>query len=231
MSGSRGAVLFDIDGTLVDSNYLHVAAWMRAFDEVGHPVDGVRIHRAIGMGSPQLLSALLGDELAERLGDPVKEAHSVRYRATFDLLRPFDGACELVRAVSRRAAAVLATSASPEELEQLRRTLDLDDALTAVTSADDVAAAKPEPDLVEVALERIGVSAERAIFVGDTIWDVKASRRAGVGCVGLCSGGISATELREAGAIAVYADASSLLAGLEQSPLADVFSGEPRPET
>ncbi|GAC1603606.1 MAG: hypothetical protein NVS3B21_32290 [Acidimicrobiales bacterium] len=121
--------------------------------------------------------------------------------------------------MSRCGAAVLATSASREELEQLRRTLDLDDVLSAVTSAPDVSAAKPEPELVEVALGRVGVTAERAIFVGDTVWDVEASQRAGVGCIG----GISATELREAGAIAVYADAAALLAEWEQSPLADVL--------
>ncbi|GAC1588738.1 MAG: HAD family hydrolase [Acidimicrobiales bacterium] len=219
----RGAVLFDIDGTLVDSNYLHVAAWTRAFQEVGHPVDGARIHRAIGMGAPQLLGSLLGDEIAESVGDRAKDAHASHYRATFDLLRPFDGACELVRAVSQRGASVLATSASPDELEQLRHTLGLDDVLAAITSADDVAAAKPEPDLVAVALERVGVPAERAMFVGDTIWDVKASRQAGVRCVGLCTGGISAAELEEAGAVAVYADAASLFARWERSPLADVL--------
>ena len=222
MSRLRSAVLFDIDGTLVDSNYLHVAAWVRAFQEVGHPVDGARIHRAIGMGSPQLLRALLGDALARDVGDRAKEAHSSHYRSTFGLLRPFEGARELVRTVSRQYAAVLATSASPEELEQLRRTLDLDDVLAAVTSADDVAAAKPEPDLVVVALERIGVDAEHAIFVGDTVWDIEASRHAGVRCIGLCSGGISTSELEGAGAIAVYADPSSLLAEWARSPLAHI---------
>ena len=215
-----GAVLFDIDGSLVDSNFLHVHAWALAFADAGHPVDAWRIHRSIGMGSPQLLAGLLGDD-ADRLGEVVTTGHTERYAEMTDRLRAFDGARELVRAVADRGAVtVLATSAAPEELERLRAVLDLEDVLDAVTAAEDVEEAKPEPELVEVALRKAGVSPGRAVFVGDAVWDVVASARAGVPCVGLLTGGTSAAELTDAGAVAVYDDAAHLLRELDSSPLA-----------
>lgn len=219
-----GAVLFDIDGTLVDSNYLHVHAWTRAFadlgDELTRPVDAWRIHRGIGMGSSLLLADLLGDD-ADRLADRAKDGHAHHYRALADLQRPFDGARDLVRAVAERGArAVLATSAAPAELEELLKVLDLDDVLTGVTSDKDVNEAKPEPDLVHAALDIAGVPPERAVLVGDTGWDVEAAARAGVPCVAVLTGGVSEAELREAGAAAVYRDVAALIADLDQSPLA-----------
>jgi HAD superfamily hydrolase (TIGR01509 family) len=219
------AVLFDVDGTLVDSNYLHVFAWSQAFTAVGRPVDAVAIHRSVGMGSSQLLDRLLGPEDARRLGDRAKAEHTERYRQTYSLLRPFDGAVDLVRAVAKRSAVVLATSAQPEELEQLRRVLDVDDAVLAITSAADVDQAKPEPDLVAAALHQAGVPAERAIFVGDTVWDVQAAARAGLACVTVLTGGIGRAELHDAGAAAIYRSPAELLGTLDDSPLAPLFPG------
>jgi HAD superfamily hydrolase (TIGR01509 family) len=219
-----GAVLFDIDGTLVDSNYLHVNAWMHALRAVGHPRDAWRVHRGQGMGSSELLATLLGDA-AEQVGPQAKQQHSQHYQQTSELLRVFDGARELVVAVAQRGVkVVLATSAAPDELELLRSILDLEDAVAEITAADDVEAAKPAPDLVDVALQRAGVTADRAVFVGDTVWDVQACGKAGVACVGVLSGGISATELTEAGAVAVYDDCQVLLRDLDASPLAAVWS-------
>jgi HAD superfamily hydrolase (TIGR01509 family) len=221
---SPGAVLFDIDGTLVDSSYLHVNAWMHAFREVGHPVDAWRIHRGQGMGSSELVATLLG-EAAEQVGSQAKAHHSEHYRQASDQLRAFDGARELVAAAAQRGATVvLATSAAPEELERLRSVLDIDDAVAKITAAEDVDAAKPAPDLVHVALQRAGVGPERAVYVGDTVWDVKACGKAGVACVGVLSGGISAAELTEAGAVAVYEDCRALLRELDASPLASLWS-------
>jgi HAD superfamily hydrolase (TIGR01509 family) len=212
------AVLLDIDGTLVDSNFLHVHAWTLAFAEAGHPVDAWRIHRRIGMGSGRLLDELLGDD-ADRLADDVKERHAVRYAELADQLRPFAGARDLLRTLADRGLrVVLSTSAAPEEVEKLRAVLDVDDVVQ-VTGAEDVEEAKPEPDLVQAALELAGVPAERAVFVGDSVWDVEAAGRAGVVCVGVLSGGTSEAELRDAGAATVVEDAAALLRGLDATPL------------
>jgi HAD superfamily hydrolase (TIGR01509 family) len=217
-------VLFDIDGTLVDSNYLHVSAWLRALQAVGHPVDAWRIHRGQGMGSSELLDTLLG-EAAEQVGSRAKQHHSELYKQSSELLRVFDGARELVAAVAQRGAkVVLATSAAPDELEVLRSILDIEDAVAEITAAEDVEAAKPAPDPVHVALQQAGMTADRAVFVGDTVWDARACGKAGVACVGVLTGGVSAAELTEAGAVAVYEDCRALLGDLDASPLAAVWS-------
>lgn len=213
------AVLFDIDGTLVDSNYLHIDAWDRAFVEAGHPVDVWRIHRAIGMDSGKLLERLLGED-AEAVGDTVKQAHARNYSETTDRLRAFASARELLSELSRRGhRVVLATSAPQEELDALLAVLDVPDAVDAVTSGEDVEAAKPEPDLVNVAVERAQVTPERALLVGDSVWDIYSASRAGVRSVGVRSGGYSSEELLAAGAVAVYDDVADLLAHLEESPI------------
>jgi HAD superfamily hydrolase (TIGR01549 family) len=219
MTGSVKAVLFDIDGTLVDSNYLHIDAWDRAFAEVGHPVNTWRIHRAIGMDSSKLLETLLEDD-AEALADRAKEAHTRHYEATGDRLRSFGRSQDLLRTLAERGyEVVLATSAPASELEMLRRTLDVEDAIAKITSAEDVTTAKPAPDIVQVALQKAGVAPDEAIFVGDTVWDVEAAAQAGVATIGFRSGGVSEGELRDAGAVAVYDDAAHLLAELDSSPL------------
>ena len=219
-----GAVLFDIDGTLVDSSYVHISAWLHAFRVVGYPVDAWRIHRGQGMGSSELLAALLG-EVSEEVSSQAKQHHSEHYRQGCELLRAFDGARDLVAEVAQRGATVvLATSAAPDELELLRSVLGIDDAVAQITAAQDVEAAKPEPDLIDVALRQAGVSADRAVYVGDTVWDVKACGKAGVACVGVLSGGVSAAELIQAGAVAVYEDCQALLRELDTSPLAAVWS-------
>lgn len=211
--------LFDIDGTLVDSNYLHVDAWERAFAEVGSPVDSWRIHRAIGMDSAELLRDLVGQQ-ADTVGERAKERHSVLYRELAGRLRPFRAARELLAELARRGlTVVLATSAPQDELETLRAVLQVDPHLAATTSADDVGTAKPAPDIIEVALRKVTASAAEAIMIGDSIWDVKAAARAQVPCIGVLSGGVSAAELRDAGAVAVYADVAELLENLDDSPL------------
>jgi HAD superfamily hydrolase (TIGR01549 family) len=216
------AVLFDIDGTLVDSNYLHVEAWGRALVAAGHPVAAWRVHRAIGMGSAELLAALVGDD-AERIADEAKRLHGAYLAETTSLLRPFERARELLRTVAAWGTqVVLATSASPTELERLLRALDSEESLSVVTAAGDVEAAKPNPDLIHTALEKAGVSAADVVMLGDAVWDVEAAARAGVPCVAVRSGGTGAEELKAAGAVAVYDDVADLMAHLEESPLADL---------
>lgn len=214
-----GAVLLDVDGTLVDSNYQHVDAWSRAFREVGFPVDSWRVHRAIGMGSAELLRELAGGE-AERIGDEVKERHSKHFASTLDQLRRFEGVHDLIEKLNERGVrVVLATSADPNELEHLLEVLELGDRVHAITSAQDVDRAKPNPDLVDAALAASGVGAEKAVFVGDTVWDVKAADAAGVPCVAVRTGGIGPQELSEAGAQEVYDDVVALVDNLESSLL------------
>jgi HAD superfamily hydrolase (TIGR01549 family) len=221
-------VLFDIDGTLVDSNYLHIDTWDRALTAVGHPVDVWRIHRAIGMDSGKLLERLLGEK-ADSLGESAKEQHSALYMASADRLRAIGGANELVAELAKRGhQIVLATSAPEEELKMLLNVLDVDSSLTAVTSAEDVGTAKPDPDIIQSALDKVSVSADDAVMVGDSVWDIEAANRAGVVSVGLLSGGFGAEELRSAGAAAVYDSVADLLRQLDGSPLtATPGTGEP----
>jgi HAD superfamily hydrolase (TIGR01509 family) len=213
------AVLFDIDGTLVDSNYLHVDAWARALEDVGHPVPVWRIHRAIGMDSAKLMEILLEDDL-DRLGDEAKERHSTHYRRDAERLRSFDQAQDLLRALAGRGMkVVLATSAPEEEFELLRKVLEVDDAIAEFTTSEDVSTAKPAPDVVQMALKKAGVDPEQALMIGDAAWDMQAAAKAGVAAVGVRTGGIGPGELRDAGAIAVYDDVAQLLAELDESPL------------
>lgn len=208
------AVLFDIDGTLVDSNYLHVEAWQHAFAELDAPADAWRVHRAIGLDSAKLLRSLVGerdDEWYER----AKELHAEYYTDLSPRLRPLPGARDLLRELAdQEFRVVLATSAPEEEFALLRRTLDADRWIHAHTSADDVDTAKPDPEVVTVALERAGAEPGQAVFVGDSTWDMIAAGRAGVRAYGVRSGGISDLELGAAGAVAVYDDPAELLANL-----------------
>ncbi|MCU1472912.1 HAD family hydrolase [Amnibacterium sp.] len=213
------AVLFDIDGTLVDSNYLHVDAWARALEEVGHPVPAWRIHRAIGMDSAKLMEILLGDDL-ERLGDEAKERHSTHYRRDAERLRSFDRAQELLRELAGRGMkVVLATSAPQEEFEVLQKVLQVDDAIAEYTTSEDVSTAKPAPDVVQMALKKAGVGPDQALMVGDAAWDMQAAKKAGVASIGVRTGGIGPGELEDAGAVAVYDDVAQLLSELDASPL------------
>lgn len=220
MSGSgHAAVLFDVDGTLVDSNYLHVDAWVRAFVAVGRPVDAWRIHAAIGMDSDRLLERLLGAE-AESLGEEANENHKANYAETAHLLRPLPGARELITVLAEHGVAiVLATSAPDDELALLRSVLDIDDLITATTNADDVDTAKPEPELVHIAIHRSGCPPDQVVFVGDSVWDMQAAARAGIGRIGVLSGGIGERDLRDAGAEEIFDDPAELLARLRNSRL------------
>jgi HAD superfamily hydrolase (TIGR01509 family) len=213
MSESVTAVLFDVDGTLIDSNYLHAVTWWEAFCQAGYQVAMADIHRAIGMGSDQLLDQLLpGDR--DRDGDgTLRDAHSALYGTYWTRLRPLRGAADLLRACkSRGLMVVLASSADEREFGAMRAALDAEDAIDAATNSGDVERSKPAPDLVQVALDRAGVPPGQAVFVGDTVWDVRACAKAGVRCVCFRTGGIGPDELREAGAAEVYDGPADLLA-------------------
>jgi HAD superfamily hydrolase (TIGR01509 family) len=216
------AVLFDIDGTLVDSVYLHVSAWLRAFDAEDIPVEGWRIHRCIGMDGTTLMRTLAG-EVSQDVLDSLKARHSEFYRETAGLLTPLPGARDLLRRVAELGLqVVLATSAPEDELRLLREVLDCDEVVAAVTSSEDVDTAKPKPDIVQVALQRAGVTADDAVFLGDAVWDCEAAGRAGVRSLAVLSGGVSRGELREAGAKDVFENPEELLAKLESTVVGEL---------
>ncbi|MFJ3806348.1 HAD family hydrolase [Streptomyces sp. NPDC090073] len=215
------AALFDVDGTLVDTNHLHVVTWWEAFRQAGHDVPMHAIHRAVGLGSTDLVAHLLGDDRDTEQDAELSAAHKALYGQYFDRLPALPKAGELLRRLHQDGwTIVLATSASGAELGALRRAIDADDAIADTASADDVTEGKPAPEPVEHALELAGVPASRAVFVGDTVWDMQAGSKAGVRCLGLLCGGIPRADLEEAGAEAVYADPADLLRRLAETALA-----------
>jgi HAD superfamily hydrolase (TIGR01509 family) len=220
MIETPAAVLFDVDGTLVDSNYLHAVCWWEAFTQAGHNVPMAPIHRAIGMGSDQMLDALLPAG-RDRDGDAdMRAAHGALYATYWSRQRPLPGAADLLRACKERGlTVVLASSADAREFAALRAALDADDAIDEATSSADVERSKPAPDLVRVALDKAEVPPDAAVFVGDTVWDVRACGKAGVSCIGLLSGGIGRAELLDAGAAEVYDGPAELLGALPRSLL------------
>lgn len=214
-------MLFDVDGTLVDTTYIHAALWAEALRQHGQVVPASEIHHAIGMSSDKLLEHCVGNADVDR--EAVTEAHLILYREWWGRLSPLRGAVELVRRCHERGLeVVLASSANEEELNVLRSVLDADDAIDAVTSSGDAEAGKPAPDILEVALERSGLTPERVVFVGDAVWDGHAAQRAGVRFIGLTCGGTPESELRDAGAIEVWTDPADLLDNIDKSALGEL---------
>jgi len=221
-SGAAGAAVFDVDGTLVDSCYLHTLAWWEALRRYGHTVPMARIQRCIGMGAGALLDRLLGDDRDPSETGLLKDAHQALVSRFWPSLTALPGAAAVLRACAERGwQVVVASSASQQELEVLLKVIDADDAISAVTSADDVDEAKPAADVVEVALRKVDVDPMRSVMIGDTVWDVEAAGGAGVRCVSVLTGGFSRAELFEAGAVAVYRDAADLLSHMDVSVLSD----------
>lgn len=216
MANLHPGILFDLDGTLVDTNYLHTLAWSRALRDAGEWAPMNAIHRLVGMGGDQLVPELLGHSC-----DAAKERRPVRYREIMDDARALPGAAGLLRRCRDAGLRVVLASSSPaDELEALRRLIGADDAMDASTTADDVERSKPAPEIFVTAMRAGGIDPGRALAVGDSVWDVKAARAAGVACVGVETGGFSNHELTEAGALHVYRSVEELLQQFQTSPLA-----------
>ncbi len=210
-------VLFDVDGTLLDTNYLHVLAWTQACRDTGHPDVGMwTLHRAIGIGSEELVQRVLGHPDQDTV-----DAHSRRYEALRDQVTAFPRAAELLAACAARGLrVVLATSGKQDDLDWMVPAIGAaEGVLAGATTSADVDAAKPRPDLLQVAVRDHGLDPERTVVVGDTVWDVQAAERAGLPCVALRCGGISAAELTGAGAAEVHDDPAALLDALDRSRL------------
>jgi len=213
-------VLFDVDGTLVDSNDAHASAWVRAFAEHGVTVDPISVRRSIGMGGDKLMPAVSNLEQDSPLGKQIAERRGAIFKAEFlPKLEAFPGARDLVAAIKQRGyTAVAASSAAKEELAPLLKIAGADWLMDAETSSDDAEQSKPAPDIIHAALQRAKAAPPEAIMIGDTPYDVAAARSAGVRIIAFRSGGWLAPDL--AGAIEIYDGAWDLLARFDRSLLA-----------
>ena len=216
MPGTRRhlrGILFDVDGTLVDTSYQHTIAWSQAFRDAGLRVPMRDIHRAIGMGADTLLPHLIGHEDAD-----IRIGHDHYYAPYLEQVQPFEGAAELLRACSRLGLTVaLVTSARSSQLERVRKALQADDAIDHATTGDDVQTSKPAPDLTNTALRRAALLPEDTVMVGDTKWDIESAAKAGLPCIAVMTGGWAADELRLAGAAEVWDSPAQLLHSLHDS--------------
>lgn len=212
------AAILDVDGTLVDTNYHHAIAWYRAFRRQSIVLPVWRIHRHMGMGGDQVVAALAGDGVEERLGDDIRDAEKELYFELIEEVEPFEGARGLIELLkSRGHTVVLASSAKSEEIDHYLDLLDARDLADGWTTSADVEATKPHPDLVVAAVEKAGGG--EAVMVGDTPWDCESARRAGVETIAVRTGGFSQQELSDAGAIAVYESIAELSERLDETPL------------
>ena len=214
---SRPGVIVDVDGTMLDTNYLHVLAWLRAFRAHGHAdVEAVRIHEAIGISSSELVEYVLGSP-----DEAVAKAHSTEYEAFQDDVKAFPRAADLLRECDARGlAVVLATSGDKGDLDWMLPAIGIEESvLASAATSGDVEDAKPAPDLMHASMEAADLDPERTVALGDTVWDVQAATKAGIPCVAVLSGGVPEAVLREAGAIEVWADVADLLAHLDDSRL------------
>jgi HAD superfamily hydrolase (TIGR01549 family) len=207
-------VVLDIDGTLVDSNYHHTLAWWHAFRQLGHEVPAWRIHRAIGMGGDRLVAEVAGRDVEREAGDAVRTAWEREYDRMVEEVPAFDGAPALLAALRARGFRVaLASSGIPRHTAHAVEVLHADEHSDTWTTSEDSESSKPDPELLEVALER--VHGTHAVVVGDSIWDVEAARGAGLPALCLLSGGSGRAELLDAGAAEVCSDPRELTTRLD----------------
>jgi HAD superfamily hydrolase (TIGR01509 family) len=203
-------VVLDIDGTLMDTNYLHIEAWARAFEEVGHRVPRSELHKQIGKGSSLLIQEFVEDE--EKI-EKIEELHTEFYGELQEHGHPLPGAKELISSLLERGYEVwFVTSAKDEELEHHMEELEAEGKITGVVNSSAVENSKPAPDIFELTLERAGASPDETVAVGDAIWDIESASAAGIRTVAVLTGGaFSRQELEEVGAVEVYENCAALL--------------------
>jgi HAD superfamily hydrolase (TIGR01509 family) len=216
----RKVAILDVDGTLVDTNYHHAIAWFRAFRRHFLTLQVWRIHRHIGMGGDQLVAALAGDEVEDRLGDSIREAEGELYKQLIGEVQAMEGSRELIEDLKEAGnAVVLASSAKDWEVDHYLELLDAKEIVDDWTTSDDVEQTKPQPDLVHAALDKVNGKPDDALLIGDTVWDVEAAHRAGVETLAVRTGGFSEQELSEAGARQVFTSVEELRRSLVETPL------------
>jgi HAD superfamily hydrolase (TIGR01509 family) len=216
------AVIFDIDGTLVDSVDLHARSWKEIFAAYGKQVPFEEVRQQIGKGSDQLMPVFFSSEEIRRFGEEMEEARGRLFRSRYlPLVRPFPKTRELFQRLRDDGVRIaLASSAAREDLDEYTRLAKVHDLVDEQITADDVSRSKPHPDVFERALEALGrPDPAHVTIVGDTPYDVQAGRKAGLDTVAVLCGGFSEDELRGAGAVAIYRDVEDLLAHYEESPL------------
>jgi HAD superfamily hydrolase (TIGR01509 family) len=213
------ALLLDLDGTLVDNVYQHVLSWREAFEDAGIHLAVWRIHRQIGMSGGLFVHALIretGRDVTPEEAKHIQELHAAAYKRLVHQVRPLPGARELLEHLSKmKVPHAIATSGHIESAQHTLKILELDPDLP-IISRDQVAHAKPDPDLFLAAAEKLGHPITQCIVVGDSVWDLLAARRAWAIGVGLLSGGYGQDELISAGAYRVYQDPADLLNHLDE---------------
>lgn len=213
-------MLFDVDGTLVDSCYLHTLAWWQAFRQVGYDVPMARIHRSVGMGGDKILASLLPAGRDTSADKEIMTSQAALFSTFWPALRPLDGARDLLAQCHASGLAVaLASSAEERALEVLRSAIGADDSIDAATSSSDAQESKPAPDILVAALKAVDVPASDAVYVGDAVWDIYAAGKLGIPAIGLTCGGTSEAELRDAGAVEIYDSPRALLENLQDSAI------------
>jgi HAD superfamily hydrolase (TIGR01549 family) len=216
--------IFDIDGTLVDTNYQHALAWYRAFRQHGVVIPIWQIHRAIGIGSDRVVEMLAGEQVERELGETLRAAEGPLYQEMIDEVEPMKGAHELLHDLKRAGhAVILASSAEEKEAERYIKLLDATEFVDGYTTSADVKQSKPEPDIVHAAIEKAGGGA--AVMIGDSTWDCKAATRADLPSIGVLTGGFSEQELTEAGATIVFDSVEHLREHLKTTNLQETVSG------
>ncbi|HUR34611.1 MAG TPA: HAD family hydrolase [Vicinamibacterales bacterium] len=213
------AVLFDVDGTLVDSNDAHARAWVEAFADSGIIVDFTRVRRCIGMGGDKLMPEVSGVNEESEKGTAIAKRRAEIFADRFlPALRPFPDAGRLVADLKDQGYTVVAaSSAKRDELQPLLEIAGADALMDASTSSDDAESSKPDPDIIHAALKRAGATAAEAVMIGDTPYDVEAARRAGLAVIAFRCGGWRDEDLT--GAVAIYDGPWDLLRRLAESPL------------
>jgi phosphoglycolate phosphatase-like HAD superfamily hydrolase len=216
------AVIFDLDGTLVDTNEAHVEAWHNAFRDVGYHVPRSRILPEIGKGGDKLVPSIVGEEGEERDGEALRAAHGRHFLAMAKdtIFRVFPGTEDLLRELRRSSiATAVATSSTKPHLKATLASsgLDLDRLVVHIVTGSDAPESKPAPDLIQAALAKLGSDPRRSVMVGDTCYDGDACARVNVAFLGLLCGGRPPEDLSKAGALALYADPADLLAHLPEA--------------
>ena len=210
-------MIFDVDGTLVDSVDFHAEAWQRAFSAFGFDFDIIKVRSQIGKGGDQLLPVFLQGDALERHGRRIEAYRQDLFeREYFHRVRGFPRVSELFRfLIDAGKTIALGSSAKTDDLDVYKKAAGIEGLTTVETTSDDAERSKPHPDIFIAALDRLKLRAKSVVVVGDTPYDVEAAKKAGMSTTGLLCGGFSEDSLREAGAVDIYQDPAHLLAVLE----------------